>query len=166
MPGTQERPASQNAWTIRSAQPDDAPFLERLAERLTIGIPPWRDATAMVAAARGWLLVDLERAGGADAAMYLAETDDASPIGAVSVCRSKHFTGALEAYIGELAVIAAWEGRGVASALLAEAETWARLAGLPFITLATGAANDRALAFYARHGYLNEDVRLAKPLDR
>ncbi len=117
----------------------------------------------MVATARGWLLGDLERAGH-DAAMFLAETLDGSPVGAVAVARSQHFTGSPQAEVGELAVVAEWEGRGVAAALLATAEGWAREQGFPFISLATGAANARALAFYARHDYQREDVRLTKPL--
>jgi GNAT superfamily N-acetyltransferase len=66
--------------------------------------------------------------------------------------------------LGELAVVAAYEGHGVASALLAAAEAWAWEQGLHFVALGTGAANTRARAFYARHGYAEEDVRLAKPL--
>jgi GNAT superfamily N-acetyltransferase len=150
-------------WRIRQARADDTAFLERLASRLAIGIPPWRDEAAMAATARGWLLADLERAG-ADTAVLLAETVDGDPIGAVAVARSQHFTGAPQAEIGELAVVAEWEGRGVAAALLAAAENWARERAFPFVSLATGAANARALAFYARHGYQPEDVRLTKLL--
>jgi GNAT superfamily N-acetyltransferase len=150
-------------WRIRQARADDAAFLERLAARLAVGIPPWRDEAAMVATARGWLLADLERAG-PDATVFLAETLDTVPIGAVAVARSQHFTGAPQAEVGELAVVAEWEGRGVAAALLASAEDWARERAMPFVSLATGAANVRALAFYARHGYQPEDVRLTKPL--
>ena len=151
-------------WSIRPARASDAPFLERIAARLAIGIPPWRDEAAMIATARGWLLSDLARVG-EDAAVFLAETSDETPIGAVAVARSQHFTGPPQAEIGELAVVAEWESRGVAAALLVAAEDWARQAGMRFVSLATGAANTRALAFYARHGYLREDVRLTKPLD-
>lgn len=118
----------------------------------------------MTATARGWLLHDLARVG-EDAAVFLADTDDETPIGAVAVAHGQHFTGSPQAEIGELAVIAEWEGRGVAAALLDAAEAWARAAGLPFVSLATGAANTRALAFYARHGYQQEDIRLTKSLN-
>jgi GNAT superfamily N-acetyltransferase len=148
-------------WRIRSAQSSDAVFLERLAERLAIGIPPWRHSAAMVATARGWWLADLQRVG-QDAAVYIAETVDEAPIGAVAVARSQHFTGTPQAEVGELAVLTEWEGQGVASALLAQAEKWAREEGFPFVSLATGAANSHALDFYARSGYQREDIRLTK----
>jgi ribosomal protein S18 acetylase RimI-like enzyme len=155
---------ARHDWRIRAARASDAPFLERLAARLAIGIPPWRDEGAMAITARSWLLHDLARVG-PDAAVLLAETGDGIPMGAVAVARSQHFTGSPQAEIGELAVVAEWEGRGVAAALLDAAEAWARAAGLPFVSLATGAANVRALAFYARHGYQQEDIRLTKPLN-
>lgn len=157
------RPGERRGWRIRPAQASDRAFLEDLASRLAIGIPPWRSAEAMAATARGWLLADLERVGD-DAAVFLAETPEGEPVGAVAVASSHHFTGAAQAEVGELAVIAEWEGRGVGAALLAAAEEWARERQAPFISLATGAANTRALAFYARHGYQPEDVRLTKPL--
>lgn len=153
----------RQAWRIRPAQASDRAFLEDLALRLVVGIPSWRSAEAMTTTARGWLLADLERIG-PDAAMFLAETAAGEPVGAVAVASSKHFTGATQAEIGELAVVAEWEGRGVGAALLDAAEAWARERAAPFISLATGAANTRALAFYARHGYQPEDVRLTKPL--
>lgn len=155
--------AEPHEWRIRSAQASDVAFLERLAERLVIGIPSWRDLAAMVVTARNWWLGDLQRVG-LGAAVYIAETANAQPIGAVAVARSQHFTGAPQAEVGELAVLEEWESQGVASALLAQAEAWAREAGLPFISLATGAANARALGFYARNGYRPEDIRLTKPL--
>lgn len=151
------------SWRIRPAQASDRAFMEGLAPRLAIGIAPWRDVEAMTATARRWLVSDLERIG-PDAAVFLAETQEGRPIGAVAVARSQHFTGAAQAEVGELVVTAEWEGQGVGAALLHAAEAWAREQALPFISLATGAANTRALAFYARYGYQPEDVRLTKPL--
>ncbi len=156
---TDERPG----WRIRSARASDHAFLEGLALRLVVGIPSWRSAEAMAVTASGWLLADLERVG-PDAAMFLAETSEGEPIGAVAVASSHHFTGAAQAEVGELAVVAEWEGQGVGAALLDAAEAWARERRAPFISLATGAANARAIAFYTRHGYQPEDVRLTKPL--
>jgi GNAT superfamily N-acetyltransferase len=152
-----------NVWTIRQATPADRAFLEGLAPRLAIGIPPWRAAAAMTATMRGFLLEDLARMG-PDATVLIASGADGAPVGAATISRSKHFTGSPQADLGELAVVAEVEGQGAASALLAAAEAWARERGLPFVALATGAANTRARAFYARHGYGDEDVRLVKPL--
>lgn len=151
-------------WSIRWAGPGDEAFLERLAPRFAIGIAPWRSAEAMTATARRWLLDDLERARHGGAMVFIAQTDTGVPIGAVAVAPSQHFTGTPEATIGELAVLEEWEGQGVGAALIAAAEDWAREHGAPRISLATGVANSRALAFYGRHGYQQEDVRLSKRL--
>lgn len=150
-------------WHIRPAKATDRAFLEHLASRLTIGIPPWRSHEAMVATAQRWLLDHLDRMGD-DAAVFIAEDADGTPAGVATVERSKHFTGSPQGELGELAVSEAAVGRGAGSLLLAAAEAWARERGLPFLALGTGMANTRARAFYARRGYLEEDVRLAKPL--
>lgn len=150
-------------WRIRPATTADRAFLEKLAPRLTVGLASWRDPIAMAATARRWLLENLEHMG-PDSTVFIAEVPDGTPVGAATIQRSQHFTGAPQAELGELAVIKSVEGQGAASALLAAAEAWAREHGLPLAALATGAANTRARAFYARHGYCEEDVRLTKAL--
>lgn len=156
-------PSTRRQWRIRLATPADRAFLEQLAPRLTIGIPPWRDSAAMLTTMRGWLLANLDGMG-PDSTVYIAEAPDGTPVGAATVERSHHFTGAEQAELGELAVLAAYEGQGVASALLAAAEAWARAHGLRYLSLGTGAANTRARAFYTSHGYGEEDVRFTKVL--
>jgi GNAT superfamily N-acetyltransferase len=155
--------AEKTQWRIRSATATDCAFLERLAPRLAIGIPPWRSRDAMLATVRGWLLDNLEHMG-TDGTVFIAEDADGAPVGAATVERSRHFTGAPQGELGELAVIEAVEGQGVAALLLAAAEDWAREQRLPYLALGTGMANSRARAFYARHGYQEEDIRLAKAL--
>ncbi|HEV8191933.1 MAG TPA: GNAT family N-acetyltransferase [Ktedonobacterales bacterium] len=150
-------------WRIRQATAADLPFLEQLAPRLTIGIPPWRDAEAMRATMLRFLLDDLANMG-ADSTVLIAEGSDGTPVGVATIGRSKHFTGLEQAELGELAVTAETEGQGAGTALLAAAEAWARERGFPFVALGTGAANTRARGFYARHSYSEEDVRLVKPL--
>lgn len=150
-------------WRIRLATGADRPFLDQLAPRLAIGISPWRDTSAMVATARQWLLTGLDTMG-PDAMVLIAEAPDGTPVGAATIALGRHFTGTRQAELGELAVVDAYEGQGAGSALLAAAEAWARERGVPFVALGTGAANTRARAFYARHGYAEEDVRLVKPL--
>jgi GNAT superfamily N-acetyltransferase len=117
----------------------------------------------MLATVRRWLLTGLE-AMGADSTVFIAETPDGVPVGVASIERSQHFTGVPQAELGELAVVEAVEGQGVASTLLAAAEAWAHEQGLAFVALGTGVANARARAFYARHGYVEEDVRMVKSL--
>jgi ribosomal protein S18 acetylase RimI-like enzyme len=84
--------------------------------------------------------------------------------GAVTICVRKHFTGQVDAYIGELAVASDLERRGIATQLVNAAEAWAARRGLAFVTLETGAANHPARAFYAQRGYHEEDIRLTKAL--
>jgi GNAT superfamily N-acetyltransferase len=150
-------------WRIRLGTPADGAFLEAVATRLTIGIPPWRDPAAILPTVRQWLRDDLARMG-ADSTVLIAEAPDGTPVGVAAISRSKHYSGTPQADLGELAVVAETEGQGAGSALLAAAEAWARQQGLAFVELATGAANSRARAFYARHGYGEEDVRLTKVL--
>jgi GNAT superfamily N-acetyltransferase len=68
------------------------------------------------------------------------------------------------AYVTILAVIEAVEGRGVAARLMQVAEEWARQQGFRLICLDVFANNQRARAFYARQGYQDDSLRLAKPL--
>jgi GNAT superfamily N-acetyltransferase len=155
--------AQETRWRIRTATVADRAFLEQLVPRLAIGIPPWRSPEAMLATVRSWLLENLESMG-TDGTVFIAEDADGPPVGAATVDRGTHFTGTPQAELGELAVIEAVEGQGVAALLLAAAEDWAREQGLPYLALGTGVANGRARAFYARHGYQEEDIRLAKSL--
>ncbi len=55
-----------------------------------------------------------------------------------------------------------WNGGGIATRLMAAAETWAADRGQAFLTLETGAANQPARKLYAALGYQEEDVRLTK----
>ena len=96
--------------------------------------------------------------------VFVAEDERNERLGFVSVGPSTHFTGEPQAYIGELVVSETEEGRGVGKALLQACEQWAQEQRYRFISLATGAANERALGFYRHLGYLDEDVKLVKPL--
>ncbi len=56
------------------------------------------------------------------------------------------------------------EGRSAGRALISAAEEWVRVHNYSIIVLETGAANDRARAFYQRLGYQEESVKLIKVL--
>jgi ribosomal protein S18 acetylase RimI-like enzyme len=73
-------------------------------------------------------------------------------------------SGQVDAYVGELAVEAGRERRGIASQLMTAAEAWAAARGLSFLTLETGAANQPARDLYRKLGYQEEDVRLTKAI--
>jgi GNAT superfamily N-acetyltransferase len=143
---------------VRDYRPDDRDAVLSLATRLTIGVATWRDPAAVAAAVRGWVMNSIT-----DAAVFVAH-DDHTVVGFVTVAERRHFTGAIDAYVGELVTAEEAEGRGVGRALLTRAEDWAREQGYVRISLETGAGNRRALRFYEHLGWQPEDVRLSKPL--
>ncbi len=149
---------------VRPYTPNDRPFVLGLAPRLTVGIPAWRDARLMRATAERWIDQSIARRGEA-AEVFVAEDDESAPLGFASVADEVHFTGVTQAYIGELVVREEAEGHGVGTALVDACEAWARRRGHRWLALATGAANARALAFYRRRGFSDEDVKLVKLLD-
>jgi ribosomal protein S18 acetylase RimI-like enzyme len=146
---------------IRSFEPADRDEVIELARRLTIGVAPWRDPAAVESAVRGWL----EGSTGTDGALvaWVCVTGD-RVVGFVSVSSTQHFGGEQDAYVGELVVHEDVEGHGVGRSLMAEAERWAQECGYRCITLHTGATNTPARAFYARLGYMEEDIKLTKLL--
>ena len=150
-------------FEIRPARDDDHPALLALSPRLTIGAAPWREPAKFAAAARGWIESSLAVAD-QDGHAVLVALLGGRVAGLVSLAERRHFTGDLDAYIGELVTDRAVEGRGAGRALLAAADQWATRRGLPRITLETGARNHRARRIYARSGYEEEDIRLSKPV--
>jgi GNAT superfamily N-acetyltransferase len=148
---------------VRPLRPADRESVIALSDRLTVGVAPWRDAEAVAAAVRSWLVdATSDRF---DGSALVAELDGAV-VGFVSVATTGHFAGEVDADIGELVVDAGHEARGVGAALVAAAEQIARDRGHRCLTLTTGAANERALGFYHRLGFVPEDVKLTKVLDR
>jgi ribosomal protein S18 acetylase RimI-like enzyme len=150
-------------WQVRPYESHDHDALVAIAERLAEGAAGWRDPARWSAAVRGWVTGSIDRAA-QDGAALLVATGAGRVAGFVSVSSRRHFTGDIDAYIGELVVAAGAEGRGAGRALLAAAEDWASRRGYDRLTLETGAANARARAFYARAGYAEEEVRLSKDL--
>jgi ribosomal protein S18 acetylase RimI-like enzyme len=148
---------------IRPFEADDRDGVLALASRLTEWVAAWREPPAVLRAAQGWVRDSMAAAGQDDHACFVAAAGDLV-VGFVTVCEQRHFTGAKDACVGELAVSKAWAGRGIARRLVRTAETWAAGRGLPFITVATGAANTPARSLYASLGYREEDVQLTKPV--
>jgi ribosomal protein S18 acetylase RimI-like enzyme len=67
-------------------------------------------------------------------------------------------------YIGDLAVLASCRSQGIGGALLDACEALARKAGQRWLRLSVLAGNDRARAFYRRHGLQEFLVTLEKEL--
>jgi GNAT superfamily N-acetyltransferase len=148
---------------VRAYISADREFVLSLAPRLAIGIPPWRDPQKMIVTAQSWIQESIEQHG-TKARVLVAEDEHGVRLGFATVSHSNHFTGDGQAYIGELATAEAAEGRGVGKALAQTCEQWAREQGYRILSLTTGAANERALAFYRHMGYQDEDVTLVKLL--
>jgi GNAT superfamily N-acetyltransferase len=149
---------------VRLYRPDDRDFVLSLAPHLTIGMPPWRDPQLCLTAVQGWITHSISQHGQATV-VFVAEDEMGKRLGFATVTHETHFTGERQASIGELATNETAEGIGVGKALLEACEQWAHEQGDRIISLATGAANVRALGFYHHLGYCDEDVKLIKILD-
>lgn len=148
---------------VRFSTPTDQEFLFSLAPRLLIGAAPWIDRERMLEAAQQWIADSLARHG-SEAVVFVAEDSRRERLGFASVSRNQHFTGVPQAYIGELAVEEAVEGRGVGKALVRACEQWAHEQGYTQLVLDTGFANERGRRFYERLGFKEESVRLVRVL--
>jgi ribosomal protein S18 acetylase RimI-like enzyme len=155
------RLTDMSGYTIRRYRPGDAGAVLAMADRLTVGVAPWRDADAVRTAVRGWVSGAISGSG--DGPVWVAELGGAV-VGFVHAGERAHFSGERDGYVGELVVAEAAERHGIGRALLAAAEDWAAGRGLRRLSLETGAANTTARAFYAALGYQEEDVRLSRSI--
>ena len=155
--------AAVDPFQVRQYTPADRDAVLALAPRLTEGMPTWRDPAAWLSAVRGWVSDSAWNAGQPGHAMYVAVAGD-QVVGLVSVTERAHFTGQVDAYVGELVTAAGMARPGIARALTAAAEAWGAARGLHYLTLETGAANRSARSFYAALGYREEDVRFTKDI--
>ena len=117
----------------------------------------------MVAVFQDWVESALRGYDVEDRPVFVAD-DAGRVIGFATGATRKHWSGDVDAYIGELAVAEDCLTRGVGRALVSAVETWARTAGHGRIALETGAGNKGGLAFYAALGYRVEEVILTRDL--
>jgi ribosomal protein S18 acetylase RimI-like enzyme len=151
---------------LRPATPDDVAFIRALAPRFADGgYPPWRDRAQLGAFSRAGLAAAIGAIGQPDQLTLIATGDDDTPLGFIHAF-SEHsgLTGEEQGYISMLAVTAEAAGRGIGRALMAAAEGWARDRGYRLLTLETFGDNHAARAFYARLGYREESLKLAREL--
>jgi ribosomal protein S18 acetylase RimI-like enzyme len=151
------------AIQIRPFQAADRDGVMALAPRLTEWVSGWREPDAVLAAVRGWVSGSADQAGDDDHAFYVAVAGE-QIVGLVTACEQAHFSGQVDAYVGELVVAPTWEGRGVGRRLMRAVEGWAAGRGLTFITLHTGADNEPARSLYTSLGFTLEAVSLTKPV--
>ena len=143
--------------TIRRATPHDANALVELAEsvgreegRWILGTGPWRS----VSDERRYLR-SIQRY--PDAAVLVAE-DAGHIVGRLSLSRDPHPASRHVADLG-LMVAESHRRRGVGTALLDEAVTWARSAGVSKLELHVFPWNVPALGLYESFGFVQEGFR-------
>lgn len=149
--------------TVRAYVDGDQADVMGLAAHLTAGAAPWRDHARSVAVVLGWVAEAIAAEGSPGHGLYVAADQD-RVVGFVSMSTRTHFTGDVDACIGELVVDRDSRRQGVGRMLLRVAEEWARSNGFATLTLETGARNTAARALYAATGFADEDIRLTKRL--
>jgi GNAT superfamily N-acetyltransferase len=148
---------------IRQARPDDRAFVIGLVPRLrAFGPSALRSDEALDGAEERALARAFDEMP-RGAAIFVAEDDDATPLGAAYVETAiDYFTGERHGHLGILAVAADGEGKGAGRALLEEVERWAALNRFRFVTLNVFWDNARARHVYERAGWAPDTVRYLK----
>ncbi|OLT16771.1 hypothetical protein BJF80_05510 [Serinicoccus sp. CUA-874] len=149
--------------SIRPYAPDDRDAVLSLAARLTTGTAPWRDPVAVRRTVTAWVAEALDVVDPETGPVWVALDGDAV-VGVVHAGTRVHWSGEVDAYVGELVVAPTHERTGTGRRLMSRAEGWARERGHTRLTLETGATNTAARSFYAALGYVTEEVVLTRDL--
>jgi RimJ/RimL family protein N-acetyltransferase len=147
------------SFRIRHADPSDADQLARLADAVSAEPEGW-----LISVAGEWRSAGDERRflkalrRYAHAAVYVAERDDGTVVGRLSVGRDPHPASAHVADVGLMVAVDA-RRQGVGTALLQAAVDWAREAGVRKLELHVFPWNGAAIALYDRFGFEREGFR-------
>lgn len=155
---------AEHDFLIRLAEDDDD-FILGLVPRFTaFALPAWRKRHECIEGIRRDIARHLDEAP-PNSYLFVAENADGERAGFIHLQKTQDFfTGRINCHISDLAVAPDHEGKGVARALLAHAEAWAREHHCHLMTLAVFPGNERARALYEASGYDTDLLRLAKPL--
>lgn len=149
--------------TVRLAHADDDDFILGLVPRFAeFELPAWRKRNEILAGTRRDIEHHLRTL---PPASHLFVADDANGERAGFLhllTRKDYFTGAQNCHIGNIAVAAAHERKGVAAALLRHAETWAKQHRCRHLTLSVFPENGHARVVYEKHGFGVELLSMAK----
>jgi RimJ/RimL family protein N-acetyltransferase len=149
------------SFSVRPAEPGDAEALTRLAEAVSGEPEAW-----LISSNGEWRSVGDERRylkalrRYPHAAVFVAERDDGTVIGRLSVARDQHPASAHVADLG-LMVAHGSRGQGIGTALLGAAVEWARDAGIRKLELHVFPWNEPAMRLYEKFGFEREGYRKA-----
>jgi ribosomal protein S18 acetylase RimI-like enzyme len=144
---------------VRPAVPGDAARVVALASSIASEDEGWLLADASwrgVGEERRYIRAVLRHP---DAALLVGELDG-EIVGRLSLMRDPHPSSAHVADLG-LMVARALRRRGIGSALMAAAESWARQAGVEKLELHVFPHNQPAINLYTKLGYQREGFRVA-----
>ena len=146
-------------FVIRSSDPADAEQLTRLADSVSAEPEGW-----LISIAGEWRSAGDERRflkalrRYPHAAVFVAEREDGTLVGRLSVGRDPH---PASAHVADVGLMVAFDARrqGVGTALLRAAVDWAREAGIRKLELHVFPWNDAAIALYEAFGFEREGFR-------
>lgn len=153
--------------TIRKAVAEDAEFIAKHAYRLLeFDLPSWRkeERNEMTKADIQHITTSL-LAGKPDDCIFIAEDELNKPCGFIRlVIQTDYYTGEPHAHIGDIAVTADMEGKGIGKLLFEKADEWAKERKARWITLNVFEENMHARAVYEKAGYHIEWIKYLKQL--
>jgi RimJ/RimL family protein N-acetyltransferase len=145
-------------FVVRQADPGDAQGLKDLGEEVAAEPEGW------LATTDGWRSAADERRylrairRYPHAAVFVAEAEDGSVVGRLSIARDQHPASRHVADVG-LMVAQSHRRRGVGRALLGAAVEWAREQDVRKLELHVFPHNEAAIALYEQFGFLREGYR-------
>ena len=154
-----------NRIVIRPAQAGDSDFVAGLVSSLLqFGSPAWDNVAALAPGFRE-VLVSAVRAQDPRAAVLIAEDEDGTALGFISLKVAIDVTGTERGHGADLAVREDARWMGVGQAAMQAGEAWACGRGLTILSLDVWSTNQPALAFYRTLGYHPESLCLIKALN-
>jgi RimJ/RimL family protein N-acetyltransferase len=147
------------SFLIRNADPSDAEQLTRLADAVSAEPEGW-----LISVASEWRSAGDERRflkavrRYPHAAVFVAEQDDGTLVGRLSVGRDPHPASSHVADVGLMVAVSA-RRQGVGTSLLESAVDWAREGGVRKLELHVFPWNEAAIALYEAFGFEREGYR-------
>ncbi len=153
----------------RAAKEDLGKMIDLAAASVDSSIPPSRDVSPeTVRAAR---IADLESSlpqllPMSHMGLFVAEDENGVFLGHVMgyLGDTESVTGERQGWIFDMSVVEKYRGMGVGTQLMNHFVDFVRKAGFQFVGLLVTSANDKAVSFYERLGFVEERKRMAKRL--